>query len=322
MTRESPPTLTVVVVTRNEAAHVAECLDSVFELCSDGPATEVILVDSNSSDESVEIATEFPATVLRIPSDELASPGAGRHVGTKYATGEYILFVDGDMKMETGWLDAALEAIEDPNVVGVSGHLNSVSEPGITSQVEALRGVALYDREALESVGGFDPYLQASEDRDVGYRLTAQGYRLVQIPYVVAHHQPANHIGEPLRRWRQGYFHGVGQAVRKATDDPRVLGRHLFSLRHAILVVGWVALGLVLLGSGTSRRTTLTWAGLSVLGAGGYVARTGPEELVVDSCSYFLTVVGLVLGALGRQTPADAYPLCRVEVVKRADPPA
>lgn len=318
MSSAPDPTLSVVVVTRNEAEHVDDCLRSIFELCEGGPSTEVLLVDSNSSDDSVDRAASYPITVLRIPSDDLASPSAGRFVGTEYARGEYILFVDGDMRLETGWLEDAMAAVERPGVVGVTGHLNDSGPATEPEPVDALRGVALYDASVLETVGGFDPFLQSSEDVDVGFRLVAAGYRLVRLPVVVATHRTDLSIAEPLRRWRRGYFHGVGQAVRKASDDPAVLGRHVFSLRHSLFAVGWALVGLALVAVGVDRRLVLGWMGLTVVGLGGYTMRTGPRRLLIDSCSYLLTTVGLVLGARQGRFPAESFPLDDVELVKRS----
>lgn len=317
------PTLSVVVVTRNEAGNVEDCLASLFDLCRGGPPHEVILVDSNSSDDSVARATEYPVTVLRIPSDDLASPGAGRYVGARHATGDHILFVDGDMHLTTGWLEDALDALDQPGTAGVTGHLNTLADDSPADEpraVDALRGVALYDATTLDRVGGFDPHLQASEDVDVGYRLAAAGYDLVQLPRVVAHHPGPDGLADPVRRWRRGYFHGVGQAVRKGASDPRVLARHLRALRHPLVGVGWLGFGLLL--AARSRRGTVAWAGLSMLAFAGHAARSGTRRTVADACSYALTVLGLVLGGRTPPPPADEYPLDHVEVVQAGPDPS
>lgn len=311
------PTVSVVVVTRNEAAHIDECLTSVLELCRSGPAFEVILVDSNSTDDSVARATEYPVTVLRIPSDDLASPGAGRFVGSEHATGEYVLFVDGDMRLETDWLNRALRELDRPDVAGVTGHLNDAAGVSTESPVDALRGVALYDREALDEAGGFDPHLQASEDLDVGFRLAEAGYRLVRLPLVVASHPSHVSLGEPLRRWRQGYFQGAGAAVWKTSDDPRLFRRHLYSMRHSLAAMAWVTVGLVLLATGASRRSVLGWVGFTIAGIGGYAARTGPRQLVVDGSSYLLTALGLAVAARSAGARRESFPLDSVELVQR-----
>lgn len=328
MSDATSPTLSVVVVTRNEAANVDDCLGSILDLCEDGPDHELILVDSNSSDDSTTRAANYPVTVLRIPRDDLASPGAGRYVGTQYAEGDYILFVDGDMRLTTGWLDDAMELVQQAGTAGVSGALaDPDAGPGTEvladesptidttdlHPVEALRGVALYDAAALDEVGGFDPHLQASEDVDVGYRLRAAGYRLHRLPVVVATHPDTGSLVDPIRRWRRGYFHGVGQAVRKGAEHPGILARHVATLRHPLLGAVWGALGLTL--AARSRRARLAWTLLTLSGLTAYATQTGVRRTLADSCSYTLTVVGLLLGSRRPPPPPEEYPIDQVELV-------
>lgn len=321
MSVATDPTVSVVVVTKNEAGRIGDCLESVFDLCEGGPDFEVLLVDSNSDDETVPRAREYPVTILRIPSDDLASPAAGRYVGTAYADGEYILFVDGDMRLEPDWLGEALATLRSPGIVGVGGQLNDATERSGRRDVDALRGVAMYEAAALAEVGGFDPHLDASEDVDVGFRLVAAGNRLVELSRVVASHPDEQSVGEPLRRWRYGYFHGVGQAVRKGADDPAVLRRHVYTLRHTLGTVGWAVLGAYLLAGGLGRRAAFVWVAVTLLGVAVYVRKTSPRRFLVDGASYWLTAAGLILGGRRPRTDPATYPLESIEVV-RAPPGA
>ena len=378
MSTATTPTLSVVVVTRNESGNIDACLSSVLDLCSDGPPFEVILVDSNSSDDTISRAAEYPVTILQIPTDDLSSPGAGRYVGTHHASGDYVLFVDGDMEVVDGWLEDALDLIQRGSIAGVTGHLNEITpdtpttpvgeatEPaetrpvstataagtpdatesaptstltdgGVTHlttraegrgardereirDVDALRGIALYDAAVLAEVGGFDPHLQASEDVDVGYRIRSAGYHLVQLPYVVASHPDTGSLSDPIRRWRRGYFLGVGQSVRKGAGDPSILASHLLTLRHPLLAATWGCVGLLL---GTrSRRSLVAWGAVTALAVGAYSTRSGARATVSDATSYFLTLLGLVLGWRRPPPPPEDYPIERVDVVQSGPGPS
>lgn len=313
-TKRDTPLLSVVIVSRNEEERIGTCIESVFRLCRDGPPFEVILVDSNSTDRSVERATEYPVTVLQIPSDGLSTPSAGRYVGADRARGDYLLFVDGDMELVDSWLDPALDLVRSrPNVAGVTGFLNERREESIHG-VDALRGVALYDRRVLETVGGFDPHLRSSEDTDLGYRLAAAGYSLLRLPTVVALHPESASVREPLRRWRYGYFHGVGQAVRKSARSPPVFVRHLYSLRFPLLSGAWLGLGVAL----AARRTEAFggWVAASAAGFCAEALRHGPVRPLVYGVSFLLTLVGIVLGGRHRPDPPETYPLDRIRTVK------
>lgn len=314
MSTTSDPLLSVVIVSRNEEERIDTCIESVFDLCDGGPPFEVLLVDSNSTDRSVERATEYPITVLQIPTDDLSTPSAGRYVGTHRADGEYVLFVDGDMELVDAWLDAALDLIRTrPDVAGVTGFLNQVGADTV-HEVDALRGVALYEKRVLDAVGGFDPHLLSSEDTDLGYRLAAAGYSLLRLPTVVAFHPTSESIREPFRRWRYGYFHGVGQALRKSAGSPQIWVRHLYSLRFPVLSWLWVGLGVAL--ALRDRDAFGGWVAASAVGLSVEAAQDGPLRPLLYAASFLLTLVGVCLG-WGRPVPdPESYPCDRIRTVK------
>lgn len=255
------PSLSVVVPTLNEEEGIAACLESVLDVCNDVPATEVILVDSNSEDRTVEIASQYPVTVLQLPSEVSVTPGAGRYVGTEAASGDHVLFVDGDMVLADGWLTDARQLLaERDDVAGVGGHLNEVKSPRVES-VRTLHGVMLYDADVLAEVGGFDPFLQGYEDMELGYRLRTAGYELLEVPAVVANHSRTANVSELRRRWRNGYLLGYGQALRKSWTSPRIVRDLLLGKWFQISFVSWFVLGVAL--AVTSLQTFAMWAAVT-----------------------------------------------------------
>jgi len=100
--------LSVVIITQNEEDQIETCIQSIFAACRSVSAFEVVLVDSASTDRTVERAREYPVTILRIP-EEHASNGAGRFVGDQVARGELVLHVDGDMTLTETWLPRAID---------------------------------------------------------------------------------------------------------------------------------------------------------------------------------------------------------------------
>lgn len=305
--------LSVVVVTHNEEERIGACLESVFEACRTVEAFEVVLVDSNSTDRTVEMAREFPISIVDIPDDELTTPGAGRYIGTRYVDGDAILFVDGDMILADGWLPEALEYIREDGVAAVDGHLNEAPAGGSVQEVDSVRGVALYDRAALESVGGFDPFLESVEDIHLGFELDAAGYRLLRLPRLVASHPTAETISEPFRRWRRGYTVGTGQAIRRSLGSPRLLSKHLYRIRFRVVIGAWLALGGASLATGGGA---LMWLALSVVGFAAVARRRGGTASAGRWVFYKTSLLlGLVLGLLDQPRPRESFPMDRVEVL-------
>ncbi len=80
--------LSVVVITKNEESCIGRCLESVRW------ADELLVVDGESTDRTVEICRAFGATVIIRPFS--GSFGEERNVGADAASGEWVLQLDGD----------------------------------------------------------------------------------------------------------------------------------------------------------------------------------------------------------------------------------
>ena len=86
------PTLSVILITRNEEANLADCLASL-----EGIAEQIVVVDTNSSDRTLEIAKSYGAAIAQPPD----WPGFGpqKNRGLDLATGEWVLSLDADERL-------------------------------------------------------------------------------------------------------------------------------------------------------------------------------------------------------------------------------
>src|SRR2546422_8521889 len=116
--------LSVVLISKNQAWNISRLIESVLQATSSVPSKEIILVDSASTDETVERANRYPMSILRLQPGQRLSPAIGRFVGYKQTHGEYVLFLDGDTELVQGWLSHALRVMrETPRAGAVSGHV-------------------------------------------------------------------------------------------------------------------------------------------------------------------------------------------------------
>ena len=91
------PILTVILPTYNSESYVAETIESVLRQSLQG--WELIVIDDNSSDGTVNVVKKFQRKDQRIRifvQEENRGPGCARNVGLAAATGKYIAFVDSD----------------------------------------------------------------------------------------------------------------------------------------------------------------------------------------------------------------------------------
>lgn len=220
--------ITVIVKALNEEKKIAGCLESVINSTLNYNA-EIILVDSLSTDSTVEIAKKYPIKIVQFNRREDCSCGAAAQLGYQYSSGDFIYLIDGDMEMLPGFLAPALSHLE--NNVDVAGVGGVIVDTSIKTSAERMRatkyskiisetktnslgGGGLYKRSAINSVGYFSHSgLAACEEAELGVRLRSKGWSIVRIPIPsVAHQGHAESTIHSMRRlWRNGRLasHGL-----------------------------------------------------------------------------------------------------------------
>src|ERR1035441_3870442 len=94
--------ISFIIIGRNEGWKLELALKSVFDailLNNIKDVSEVTYVDSNSSDNSVEIASKFPLTNIINVTDKNRNAAIGRNIGAVYSKGDALIFLDGDSQL-------------------------------------------------------------------------------------------------------------------------------------------------------------------------------------------------------------------------------
>ena len=119
------PTISIVVIGRNEGARLAKCLDSIRQVRG-VPIREIIYVDSASTDGSPVLAARYGAIVI-VVRPERPTAAIGRNAGWRRADSDLVLFLDGDTVLHPGFPRAASEALSrEPSVAAVWGHRREI----------------------------------------------------------------------------------------------------------------------------------------------------------------------------------------------------
>jgi cellulose synthase/poly-beta-1,6-N-acetylglucosamine synthase-like glycosyltransferase len=231
---ETSPLVSVVVIGRNEGARLKACLDSIGAVRCDGFRTEIIYVDSDSTDGSPEMAAGRGVDVIRV-KPERPSAAIGRNAGWKAAAGQFILFLDGDTILHAEFIKRALAQFQDPAVAIVWGHrreldpmqsvyvrvldLDWIYPPGDS---EFCGGDALMRHDVLEQVDGFDQSLIAGEEPEMCRRIRAKGYRIVHIDAPMTQHDLAVKTFKAYwrRAFRAGHAYAEIAARFRHSADP------------------------------------------------------------------------------------------------------
>jgi len=116
------PTATVVILTFNGEVYLRRILEAVSSQELDG-GVEILVIDSGSTDSTLEIVADFPSVVLhQIPNAEFGH-GKTRNLAAQLAHGRFIAYLTHDaVPMSPTWLKELLEPFSlDERVVAVLG---------------------------------------------------------------------------------------------------------------------------------------------------------------------------------------------------------
>jgi glycosyltransferase involved in cell wall biosynthesis len=250
----SEPLVSVVIPTYNSEKTLAVCLESIRKQTYRN--IEVIVVDKNSGDRTIEIAKQFGCKVYVINARERSEQV---NYGVRKASGKYIYKVDSDFIVEPAVVEEAVRKCEEEGYDAICVH--NTSDPTISfwTRVRKLErdcyrddelnvAARFFRREVFEAVGGFDESLVACEDYDFHNRLLKRGFRVGRIK------AQEIHIGEPksLRDVaKKYYYYGITigefiklnpqKGIKQLSPIRPAFIRHWEEFaRHPILTLGFI----------------------------------------------------------------------------------
>ncbi len=100
-------TLSLVMIVKNEAKHLKVCLDTVYDIVD-----EIVILDSGSTDSTPQIAQQYNAKWH--VNKEWKGFGKQRQIAQSYATGDYILFLDADERLEQKLRESIVKILNQP----------------------------------------------------------------------------------------------------------------------------------------------------------------------------------------------------------------
>ena len=247
----SRPTVSIVIVTRNEGA---ELQTTVLNVLATLPVDqrEIIVVDDASIDDSTAFLRELPEVRL------LTAAGLGvaraRNFGAAHATGDVILFADAHVRMPAGWHEPLLDALRDPRVGAVAPGVSSIEEPkrrgfGLDvsgpdlhtrwkhkpgshpEPVPVLPGCFLaMRRDVYQHSGAYDGDMRqlGGNDAELSCRLWLMGYRLLVVPEIEVGHlfrnvapYPSTWVSVVHNRLRMAFVHFSQERVERVAHALR-----------------------------------------------------------------------------------------------------
>jgi glycosyltransferase involved in cell wall biosynthesis len=248
------PLVSVVVPTRNSARTLERCLISIQDQ-SYSPI-EIIVVDNQSTDGTIEIASRFADRVETFGPERSFQ----RNRGADLSNGSDLFFVDSDMVVASDVVAECVDAAATDSVVGVIVPELSTGE-GFWAHCRALErscyigddlmeAARFFSRSIFEDVGGFDEDLTAGEDWDLTIRVQRHG-RLARARSRILHDEGKLRVWADLtkkayyaRSFRLYWKKHPGLASQQANLIFRsAFARHWRTLaKHPVLTLGFLTL--------------------------------------------------------------------------------
>jgi rhamnosyltransferase len=218
--------ISVVIPVKDGGAELVRCLDAIARQQVD-EEVEVLVVDSGSTDGSVEVARRHGARVHEIAPEEF-NHGRTRNLGAELARGDVLAFTSQDaFAADERWLALLVAPLRsDPEVAGVYGRqlphegatppeqyfLDFLYGPEPRVQRWERTGQPTFEATLFSNVNAAIPRavwsefrfaddLIMSEDQEWSRRVLLAGRALVYEPRAVVHHSHAYTIAGAFRRF-------------------------------------------------------------------------------------------------------------------------
>lgn len=197
--------ISFIVPVFNSEKTIQRCIESIrTQELPQNWKMEILVIDNNSSDRSIQILNQF--IEIKVLNEKEQSPSAARNKGLKESSGELIAFIDSDVSLSTKWALQSISKITSGPYAGGQGKVipigkgplqkirysstkyftnnsfnylytvfQNIFSPAINSSA------AIYKKEWLNNVGGFNTALSRLEDRDLATRIYLAGGILCEI---------------------------------------------------------------------------------------------------------------------------------------------
>jgi glycosyltransferase involved in cell wall biosynthesis len=243
--------VTLLICSRNRAASLRRCLDSIYPEEMLKANAELILVDNGSTDETQPVMRSFKQKVS-FPVDVVYEPRAGlsyaRNAGLARVRGEVIVFSDDDCYLAPGYLLAASQVFDSGRFHYCGGRIFlhdptdakyglirkekfEILPPGSFIPTGRIQGTNMaFHRSVIEKIGPFDTALGLgtpfpTEDIDYCARASMAGFTGAHVPELVVYHHHGRKPGtKEFERLKADHDYGRGAYYMKFI----LLGKYVY----------------------------------------------------------------------------------------------
>ena len=191
-----------IIIGRNEGWKLTQCIKSIDETIKYNKlkSSELIYVDSNSKDNSIERAKKFKEVRI-FKLIEMYNPAIARNIGALNSTGDILIFLDADMTIHPNFLKSIIvkNQLVHPLIggvvidVGIDSDRNIINETPYHYKSKPFYklitgGAFVINRKEWLLVDGMDNRFIRGEDPELGIRIADQKIFLKSYPNTFVYH--------------------------------------------------------------------------------------------------------------------------------------
>lgn len=235
--------VSIIIPTRNSAEFLKDCFISIkMQSYKD---IELIVVDGNSTDNTLKLAKTYKAEVLiyvpKVKPGTFDAPHK-RNYGVKKSTGEYVFYVDADMKLQKNVIKEAVELCRKEKFDAVIVHENSFGV-GAWAHAKNLERMCYWGDDTVEAprffrksvwneAGGLDVSLGGGgDDWDLYQKIIDNKRKVGRIKSMIDHNEGNLQL---TRLMRKRFMYGRDSA-RYISKRPKAGAISYFPIRKSYI---------------------------------------------------------------------------------------
>ncbi len=221
----------IIIPTLNEENYISDCIDSILKQTYEPELIEIVIVDGNSCDKTLEIVNSYKkehSQIVVLNNPEKRTP-ISLNIGIKNSTGDVIVILGAHSKVDKDFIKLNNKYLIEQNVKVSGGTQINVGKSFWQRLIAVVMEMpfamasasyrwskkaqfvdtvvyAAYKKELFDEVGYFEEKFAISEDAEMNWRIRQAGYKIYFSPDIKTYYYPRNSI---TRFVKQMFRYGI-----------------------------------------------------------------------------------------------------------------
>lgn len=207
--------VSVIVPIRNESKYIEKCIESIFNQDYPKNLLEIIFVDGNSEDNTVDIIKKYitEGCNIRLLNNPNKFIPHALNIGIKSAVGKYIVRMDAHSQYANDYISKCIEYLEKTDAINVGGPVITAGKTVLQKVIAAayhsdfaLGGgknhdkdyegyadtvfLGTFKKQDIIDIGMYDERFIRNEDDDLTFRMIERGFKIYSTPAIKSVYYP------------------------------------------------------------------------------------------------------------------------------------